>query len=166
MCLKKYFFLDFWKVSFVFPVFKNLEESSTSKNSRPHSCSYTFPVYSNNPTNNVLCNTALYVDDTTLYSTFDPASDSWQQLELHSELGYDLRDTVDLGRKWLVDFNAWKTQLLSFDQPNNSGVIDVKMVWSVPEEKSSFKMLGLSFYSKLNLDFYIVSNSKLPSIKS
>ena len=60
----------------MFPVFKNLEESSTSKNLRPHSWSYTFSVYSNNPTNNVLCNTALYVDDTTLYSMFDPASDS------------------------------------------------------------------------------------------
>ena len=32
------------------------------------------------------------------------------------------------GRKWLVDFNAGKTQLVSFDQSNNTGAIDVKVV--------------------------------------
>ena len=41
-----------------------------------------------------------------LYSKCDQASDLWQQLELASELESDLRDTVDWGRKWLVDFNA------------------------------------------------------------
>ena len=36
-------------------------------------------------------------------------SDLWQQLELASELESDLGDTVDWGKKWLVDFNAGKT---------------------------------------------------------
>ena len=84
----------------------------------------------------------IYDDDTTVYSNLDQTSDLWQQLELSSELESDLRDTVDWGRKWLVDFNAGKTQLVSFDQPNNTGTIDVKMDRSVHEEKSSFKMLG------------------------
>ena len=53
-------------------------------------------------------------------------------------------------RKWLVDFSAWKTQLALFDRSNNSGSIDVKMDGSVLEEKSSFKMLGLTFSSKLD----------------
>ena len=39
----------------------------------------------------------------------------WQQLELASELESDLRQTVDWGKKWLVDFNAGKTQLVLFD---------------------------------------------------
>ena len=56
---------------------------------------------------------------------------------------------MDWGKKWLVDFNARKTQLVLFDQ-SNSGSIDVKMDGSVLEEKSSFKMLGLTFCSKLN----------------
>ena len=47
--------------------------------------------------------------------------------------------------KWLVDFNAGKTLLVSFDQSNNTGSIDVNMDWPVLEEKSSFKMLGLTF---------------------
>ena len=39
------------------------------------------------------------------------------------------------GRKSLVNFNARKTQLVSLDQPNNTGSIDVKMDGSVLEEK-------------------------------
>ena len=46
--------------------------------------------------------------------------------------------------------NAGKTQLVSFDRSNNSGSIDVKMDGSVLQEKSSFKMLGLTFSSKLD----------------
>ena len=37
-----------------------------------------------------------------------------QQLELVSELQSDLWDAVDWGKKWLVDFNIGKTQLVSF----------------------------------------------------
>ena len=57
---------------------------------------------------------------------------------------------MDWGKKWLVDFNAGKTQLVSFDRSNNNGSIDVKMDGSVLEKKSSFKMLGLTFSSKLD----------------
>ena len=57
---------------------------------------------------------------------------------------------MDLGRKWLVDFNVEKTQLVFFDWSSNTDTIDVKMNWSVLEEKSSFKMLGLTFFSKLD----------------
>ena len=72
--------------------------------------------------------------------------------ELESDLQdkTDLQDTVDWVKKWLVDFNAGKTQLVSFDWSNNSGSMDVKMDVSILEEKSSFKMLGLIFSSKLD----------------
>ena len=79
--------------------------------------------------------------------------DMWQQLELASELESE-RDTVDWGRKWLVYFNAGKTQLVSFDQSNNTGAIDVKMDWSVFEKKSSFNLLGLTFSCKLDWGSY------------
>ena len=84
----------------------------------------------------------------------------WQQLELTSELESDLQDTVDWGRMWFVDFNAGKTQLVSFDLSNNTGIIDVKMDGSVLEYKSSFKMLGLSFSSKLDWGSDIISIAK------
>ena len=109
-----------------------------------------FLLYINDLPDDVICNIAIYADDTTLYSKCNQASDLWQQLELASELESDLRDTVDWGRKWLVDFNAGKTQLVSFDQSKNTGAIDVKMDGSFLKEKASFKMLGLTFSSKLD----------------
>ena len=74
-----------------------------------------FLLYINDLTDDVNCNIGNYADDTSLYSKCDQTSDLWQQLELASEYESDLRDTVDWGRKWLVDFNAGKTQLVSFD---------------------------------------------------
>ena len=81
----------------------------------------------------------------------------WHQLKLASELESDLRDTEGMGRNWLVDFNAWKIQLILFDRSNNTGAIDVKIDGSVHDEKSSFKMLGLTFSSKLDLGPCIIS---------
>ena len=52
--------------------------------------------------------------------------------------------TLDWGREWLVDFNAKKTQLVSFDLSNNTGAVDVKMNGSLYEQKSYFKMLWLT----------------------
>ena len=54
--------------------------------------------------------------------------------------------TPDCGRKWFIDFNAEKTQLVSFDQSNNTGAIYLKTDRSDLEEKSSFKMLGLALF--------------------
>ena len=94
-----------------------------------------FLLYTNDFPDDGVCNIAIYADDTTLYPKSDEASDLWQQLELASELESDLQDTLDWGRKWLVDFNAGKTQLVSFDRSKNTGTIDVKMDGSVLEEK-------------------------------
>ena len=57
---------------------------------------------------------------------------------------------MEQGRKWLVDCNIGKTQLVSFGWPSNTGAIDVKMDGSVFVEKSFFKMLELMFSSKLD----------------
>ena len=105
---------------------------------------------------------AIYSDDTTLYSKCDQASDLWQQLELASEPESDLRETVDWGKKWLVDLNAGKTQLVLFDQSNNNGFVDVKMDGAVLEEKLSFKMLGLAFSSRFVWALTLSQLLKLP----
>ena len=68
---------------------------------------------------------------------------------------------MDWGRKWLVDFNAGKTQLVSFDWSSNTGAIDLKMDRSVFDEKSSFKMLGLNWIGALMLSLLL----KLPPRK-
>ena len=72
---------------------------------------------------------------------------------------------MDGGQNWLFDFNAVKTQLVSFDQSSNNDSIDVKMGGSILKEKSSFKMLGLTFSSKLDLVFTWGSIAKTTSKK-
>ena len=124
-----------------------------------------FLLYINDLPDDVICDVAIPADNTTLYSRCDWASDLWQQLELASELESNLRDMVDWGKKWLVDFNAGKTQLVLFDWSNKNGSIDVKMGGYILEEKSSFKMLGLTFSSKLDWGSYIISIAKTASKK-
>ena len=75
---------------------------------------------------------------------------------------------------WLLNLNltyetlcigARSGLLISFDRSNNTGCIDVKMDGSVLEKKSSFKMLGLTFSSKLDWGSYIISIAKTASKK-
>ena len=68
-----------------------------------------FLLYINDLPNDVVCNIAIYADDTTLYFKCDQASNLWQQVELASELESDLQDR---GRKWHIDFYAGKTHLV------------------------------------------------------
>ena len=100
----------------------------------------------------VIFNNAINYDDTTLYYKCDQGSDLWQQLELASELESDLWDTLDRGKKWLP---CWE----------NATGFDVKMDGSVLDVKSSFKMLGLNFSSKLGWGSYIISIAKTASKK-
>ena len=124
-----------------------------------------FLLYINDLPDSVIHGVGIYADDTTLCSWCDQASDLWQQLELASELESDLQGTVDWVEKWLVDFNARKTQLVSVDWSNSNGSIGVKMDGSVQQGKLSFKMLGLTFSSKLNWGSHIISIAKTVSKK-
>ena len=86
-------------------------------------------------------------------------------LGLASEHESDLRDTVDWGTKWLDYFNAKKTQLVSFEWSNNTSAIDMNTDGSVFEEKSSFKMLWLTFSSKMDWGYYVIFIAKIVSKK-
>ena len=54
-----------------------------------------FLLYINDLSDDVICDIAIYADETTLYYKCDQSYDLWQQLELASKLDSDLRDTVD-----------------------------------------------------------------------
>ena len=119
-----------------------------------------FLLYINDFPDDVICDIAIYADDTNLFSKCDKASDLWQQLELASELETDLRDTVDWARKWPVDVSAGKTWVALFHWSNNTGAIDVKMDGSILEEKWSFMVLRLTFSSKLDWGSYMFTIAK------
>ena len=97
----------------------------------------------------VMCNIDVILIDSSLYWKCDQTFYFWQQLEFAFGLESDQSDTVDWGRKFLVDFTAEKMHLVAFDQSNNSVAIVVKMDGFALEGKSSFKMLRLCFFSKL-----------------
>ena len=124
-----------------------------------------FSLYINDLPEDFICNIVIYANDNALYSKCDQASELWEHLQLASELESDLPDTVNWGRKWLNDFIAGKTQLVLFGQFNNTSGIDVKMDGPVLEERSSIKMLGLTFSSKFDWGSYIISIVKTPSKK-
>ena len=58
-----------------------------------------------------------------------------------------------------------KTNLIFFDQSDNTGAIDEKMHRSLLEEKSSFKRLGLTIFYKLDWGSCIISTAKTASKK-
>ena len=64
-----------------------------------------FLLYINDFPDNVICNIAIYAEDTTLYSECDQASDLWQQLELASEFESNQQYT-GLGQEVTCWFNS------------------------------------------------------------
>ena len=72
---------------------------------------------------------------------------------------------MDWGRNCLVDLIAGKTQLVLFGRSSNTAAIDAKVNGSVLVGKSSFKKLRLTFSSKLNWGFYMISIAKTFSKK-
>ena len=107
-----------------------------------------FLLYINELLDDIICNIAIYANNTTLCYKCDQA-DQWQQLELASELLSDPQDTVEWSRKWFVDFNVGKTQLVYFDRSNIISAIDVKMEGSSLQENNLFRCWRVGFLSKL-----------------
>ena len=77
----------------------------------------------------------------------------------------NLNLTHKFGKKWLVGFNARKTELVSFNWCNSSSAIDMEMDGSIIEEKSTFKMLK-SFSSNLDCGSYIILFANIVSQKT
>ena len=113
-------------------------------------CHAFFLLYINDLPDKVICYFAIYEDDTTLCSKCDQEFDLRL---LNLNLTYKTLWTgagSGLLISLLEKLNWFKTQVVWFDWSNNTGAIDVKMDGSVLVEKSSFKMPGLTFSSKLD----------------
>ena len=71
-----------------------------------------------------------------------------QNWPLNLNLIYGTLDSVDQRKKWLVNFNVGKTQLLLFDQSSSSTAINVKMDGRL---EKFFSKLGLYFLFQIGL---------------
>ena len=61
-----------------------------------------FLLYMNDLPGDVICNIAIYADDTALYSKCDQASDLWQELNRLLNLNL-IHETLEWGRNWFFD---------------------------------------------------------------
>ena len=100
-----------------------------------------FLVYINDFTGDLICDIAIYTDNTTLclivmrHLIYGNNNLNWLlNLNLFCEI-------LDWGKKWLVDFNAGRTQLISFDRSNNNCPINMKIDRPVLKEKLSLNVL-------------------------
>ena len=113
-------------------------------------------IYTNDLPSDVICNTAIYADNITLYCKCDQASYPWQKLELASELRIG-----GLSKETSSWFQCWKN-LTCFVWP-------VQQHWCYWCENGwkwmwkSSNMLRLFFSSKLDWSFYTISVAKTVS---
>ena len=122
-----------------------------------------FLLYINDLPDDVICNIAIYAD-TTPYSECDQTSDLWQQLGLASELKSNLQDTLDWGRKQLVDFNLEKFNWFCLTSLIKLVLLMWKSMGLFLSKKHLLKA-GVDFLSKLDWGSHIISIAKTASKK-
>ena len=110
----------------------------------------------------MICDITVYADYATLYSTCDQGIWSVAATSIGFWTWIWSTRHCGLRKKWDVDFNTGKTELVSFEQFNNTGTIDVQMDGSNLEKKSSFMIFGLTFSSKLDWGLTSSLLQKLP----
>ena len=93
-----------------------------------------FLLYINNLPDDIMCDIAIYADNTTVYSKWIRHLICGNNLNWLLNLNL-IYETLDWGKKWLVDFIAGETQLVSLDKSNENGSVDVKMDGTLLEEK-------------------------------
>jgi ribonucleases P/MRP protein subunit RPP40 len=124
-----------------------------------------FLIYINDLPELFTSKVALFADDTTIYSCCDKKPTLSDCLEVASELENDLTSATKWGSKWLVNFNANKTQYFSANHYRNNLDLPISMNGDVLEESSTLRLLGLTFSSDLSWKPYIKSIAKLASAK-
>ena len=128
--------------------------------SRLHSWSILFLLYINDLAECVLCNIAIHADDTTLHSKHLICGNncSW-----FLYLNWPTKTLLTEARSDLLILMLGKLKAL-FNWCYNTGAIDMKIDGSMLL-KSSFKMLRLTFTSKLDWNSYIIYIAKTASKK-
>lgn len=61
-----------------------------------------------------------YADDIPIYSCLNGKFDRFDKVRFAADLKNDLQSVVIWGKIWFVNFNAFKTKLLSFDHVRES----------------------------------------------
>ena len=119
-----------------------------------------FLVYINDLSDNMICDLAMFADDSSLYSYTDCKSTINTSQNLTDSLGLDLSKVSRWGDRWLVKFNSAKTKLLSVNRYKNPYNFPVSFSHSVLDESPSIRLVGLTLSSNLSWNEYIKSIAK------
>ena len=85
--------------------------------------------------------------------------------QMAKSLEHDLSSVVEWGKRWLVTFNASKTQLLSVNRYKARLNEPISMSDSILPESSEFRLLGLNFSDELSWNDYIKRIAKKVLVK-
>ena len=124
-----------------------------------------FLLYINDLPDSILCDIAIFADDTSLYSCLEYKPSPCDQSGSATNLQLDLTSVVDWGAQWLVSFNAAKTKLLTISKHKSDNSFPVHMSGAPLPEHDSFKLLGLTFSKDLSWGQYIQSIAKVAAMK-
>ena len=109
-----------------------------------------FLLYINDLPENVLSKIVLYADDATLFDSYFDRKDSNSRSSLCSRLEADLLSIESWGAKWLVNFNASKTQDLQHSRLRCEAMRDLSMSNNKIRSVSSSSILGVTIERDLS----------------
>ena len=109
-----------------------------------------FLIYLNNIVDNIVSDIFLFADDTSLLNI----SDSWDLVQ--TQLNSDLLKLHDCSVKWLISFNATKTEFMLFSsQPVLNVPVKLKLNDAVLISIETHKHLGLVLHGLIMLIVFV-----------
>ena len=111
-----------------------------------------FLIFINDLTEAVTNNISLFADDTTLSAV---VPNTKLRKLIADSLNADLKDIETWASKWLVKFNAKKTQLLHISRKLSTDSSDVCFCSETLEPAESIKLLGVHIFKNLDWDIHV-----------
>ena len=96
-----------------------------------------FLIYINDIVKDIHCNVKLFADDTSMYLALEDA------VERSRILNLDLEKIVNWSKKWKVDFNPSKTELMTFSNKRQPQTLPLSFDNETLTDKSMHKHLGV-----------------------
>lgn len=85
----------------------------------------------------------------TLFTPVSIKSGIADKAHLRVGLEKNLQSVIDWGRRWLVNFNASKTKVLSFTHHKESSLPPISMADAQLHDSISLYLFGLTFFTEL-----------------
>ena len=116
-----------------------------------------FLIFINDLNNVVKSNVCMFADDTTIFQTVPNVSARCSVIE---KLNKDLENLEDWSQKWLMKFNAKKTQFMIVSRKADKSFPPIKFFNESLSQVDSIKLVGVNISSKLDWNEHVNKISK------